>query len=298
MKSLSIWFDYAMRQKKADPGAVLVRYAAIAAAVRGADLAPDDMVGDLTVRQLRGRFGSSRTKKGLVLVDGTWLSPSRVLLGRPIFGNRRAFAPNLRSLERLWRLLKISPPALQDCIEVLTELVSESVEANENVIVNTYLYLDERLKGAKPKETQLLSRLPLWTTDGWRVERPIYALEDSVLARSLAGQAPVWLPPVQLRAIPNLLEACGVTILPTAAFEADCTQGAFAIGEAHRDQWAAAVALLRDWLTRHDPRLAVGIDVWPKLAAARLAIDPDLRLSLKLPGQRRISAKSISSFVM
>lgn len=281
---------------QADASAVLVRYAAIAAAVPGTDLAPEDSVGDLTVRQLRGRFGSSKASGGLIFVTEEWLAPSNVLLGRPIFGGRRAFAPGPRSLDPLWRLLKISPPTLHDCVEVLGELTFESAEANENIIVNTYLYLDELLKDAKPKEKQLFRKLPLWTTEGWCTERPIFAVEDAELARSLAGQVSVWVAPLQLKAIPNFVEATGVILLSSAEFTASCSPESFVIGEAYRDQWVAAVELLRDWLTRHDPQLAASIDLWTQLATSRIALDPDFRLTLKRPRRRPITAKASAHF--
>ena len=68
-----------------------LRYAAIGAACKRRDLMPDDMVGDMTVRRLRARFGAHPTKPGLIFAAGRWLAPARVRLGAPIFGHRRAF---------------------------------------------------------------------------------------------------------------------------------------------------------------------------------------------------------------
>ncbi len=276
-----------------EPEAALVRYAAIAAAVRRADLAPDEMVGDVTVRQLRGRFGSSRSKRGLVLVNGSWLSPSRVMLGRPIFADRRSFAPGPRSLDRLWRLLKIAPPTLPDCIEVLKEVSTTSIEVNENVVVNTYVYLNDLLKEAKAKEKQLLARLPLWTGSGWHTKRPVYAVDDSALASSLSVHVSVWLAPLPPRTIPHLVEAVGVTRLPTDAFTASSSSEAYDIGEAYREHWSSAVDLLRDWLTRHDPSVAASNDQWTELSTARLSIDPELTVKVRLDGGKgAIAARS------
>ena len=113
---------------------VLVRYAALSAAVVNVDPSPDSKIGDLTVRQLRSRFGADKRMAGLILVDETWLPPKKVLRGRPIFGKRRAFVPDRSHSDRLWRVLGVSTPGIGDCLEVLGEVARGTPSAQDEQV--------------------------------------------------------------------------------------------------------------------------------------------------------------------
>ncbi|MEU8918612.1 hypothetical protein [Streptomyces nigrescens] len=43
-----------------------------------------------------------------------------------------------------------------------------------------------------------LGRLPLWTSQGWRSKRPVYAVEDPVVAEALGRERAVWCPGAEL----------------------------------------------------------------------------------------------------
>ena len=65
--------------KPPDPAALAMRYFALNAAVTRVDAGQDEIVGDLTVRQLRSRFGADPRKPGLVFTDQGWAATTRSL---------------------------------------------------------------------------------------------------------------------------------------------------------------------------------------------------------------------------
>ena len=91
-----------------------------AAALDG-PITPDRRIDDLTVGQVRARFGIAAEKPGLILAGGRWLPPNGVFRGPPIFGKRRPFVPDRTRSDRLWEVLNIQVPSIGDCIEVLAE---------------------------------------------------------------------------------------------------------------------------------------------------------------------------------
>jgi hypothetical protein len=275
-----------LREKKKPPDeqALALRYAAIAAACKGRDPMPDDMVGDVNVRRLRARFGTQRTKPGLIFAGARWLPPSRVFLGAPIFGNRRPFVSERSAAEKLWRTLRVERPTVSDCIDVLEEIArAEFQQADEQALVNTYLYLEEQLGGASKRERVRLQALPVWTGSTWQKKRPVYSVGDPELARALSSKLPVWQLPVAASAVPGLLEAAGIELLTETAFTAHVHETGFATGATLERHFGRAAELLHDWLTRHDPRLVAALAMeWVELASPRIAVDPALQLELRL----------------
>jgi hypothetical protein len=139
-----------------DAAEVAVRYAALAAAVANVDAALDSRIGELTVRQLRARFGADRRRPGLILVGGRWLKPARALRGKPILGRRRAFVPERSHADRLWRVLGVRTPTLSDCIAVLKEIAHTARaalrDADEQILLDTYVSTSTRTS-ARPHAT-------------------------------------------------------------------------------------------------------------------------------------------------
>jgi hypothetical protein len=264
--------------------ALALRYAAIGAACKRRDLMPDDLVGDLPVRKLRARFGMRRNKPGLIHAGGRWLPPSRVFLGAPIFAGRRAFVSERSAAEKLWRVLRITAPNISDSIEVLEELArGEPGETEEQVLVNTYLHLERLLDGSSSRERASLRTLPLWTGSSWQAHRPVYAVPDPELAQALAAQLAVWHLPVAASLVPALIEAVEATLLGDDSFDPVVHETAFAAGATLNRHFARATELFRDWLTRHDTRLAGSLSLqWAALANPRIAIDPNLQLELRI----------------
>lgn len=268
-----------------DERVLALRYAAIGSACKKRELLPEDLVGDLTVRRLRARFGVRPQGRGLVYASGQWLPPARVRLGAPIFGARGAFVSERSGAERLWRALRIEHPTVGDCLDVLDEIVRAGApdEADEQVLVNTLVYLEARLHTATRRERERLSALALWTGSTWMQARPVYVTADPKLGEALAGQLPIWQLPVALGSVQGLAAAAGVTVLTADLFAPVVHESAFAAGATLERQFKASVEVLRDWLTRHDNKLVAQlVPTWEALADAHIAVDPHLQLELRL----------------
>jgi hypothetical protein len=279
-----------------DHAAVAVRYVAIARAVTTVDAGPDSMVGNLTVRQLRARFGNDRRKPGLILVDGEWLPPMKVMRGRPIFGSRRAFVPEGKSADRLWRVLGIRPPTVSDCVSVLNELAASGAptQDDEQVLADTYVYLSDRVTQASRSEQRAIAGLPLWSGERWLTQRPIFAVDDPVVAHALSKKLPVWEAPVSRRALGQLLAALGVTVLDDGDFTPVLTERDLVAGQFASETFAAAVDHLGNWLASRDPRLHRALEpAWDGLADADIALGAGFELELRLDGKRlRVPARA------
>jgi hypothetical protein len=273
-----------------DHADVAIRYAALAAAVTNVDVTLESMVGDLTVRQLRARFGNDRRRPGLILVDGKWLPPAKVMRGRPIFGRRRAFVPDASRADRLWRVLGIPPPTVSDCVSVLTEIGSGPPSRDdEQVLADTYVYLSERVAEASRRERRAIAALPLWSGERWLTQRPIYAVDEVEVARSLGKKLAVWQPPLSRRALGPLVEVLGVTVFDDGDFTPILTEADWATGQSVGETFAAAVDHLGNWLGSHDPALYRALEPgWDELADADIAVGSGLQLELRIAGKRPI----------
>jgi hypothetical protein len=275
-----------------DERMLTLRYAALAAACQKREPSPDDMVGDLPMRKLRARFGTQRSKPGLIYANGRWLPPSAVFLGAPIFGGRRPFVSERSAAERLWRALRIVPPSVGDCIDVLTEIARGTPdEQDEQILVNVYLYLEAHVAEASSRELARLRNLPLWTGAAWQTDRPVYVIADEDVAEALSSRVPVWRLAVAPTAVPRLIAAADASFLTEGDFDAVVHEQAFVAGATLERRFGAAVELLRDWLTRHDPKLFEACSTpWEELARARIALDPRLQIELRLNRRAPVSA--------
>lgn len=274
-----------LRQDGRDANAERIKllYAAISEACKRREPQPSDRVGDLTVRELRSRFGTGRAKQGLVYSAGRWLPPSSVFLGAPVFGSRRAFVSE-KPATALWRTLRVSPPSLGDCIDVLSELTSEPAEvALQDILVNTYQYMEPLLDQATAKQVARLAELPLWTGTEWVTRRPVYLVYESGIGQALSASLPVWDIPISTKAVPGLIQAVGVTILDEACFDPQFHSQALLDGEPYLNRFQTAIRLLEDWLARTDRKLSEARSIsWQELRSARLAIEPNLKLECRI----------------
>ncbi len=259
-------------------------YAGLANACKKGESCPDDLVGDLTVRMLRARFGLNKEKPGLIYANRQWLAPAAVYLGGPIFGDRRAFISEKSAADRLWRTLRLARPSVSDCIDVLAEVAQSTPDRrDEQTLVNTYRYLDTKLQNARARDHQRLRNLPLWTGIKWSTTRPVYVKDDIEIAKALSTHIDVWQLPLAADLVPNLIAATGATVLDQASFTPIVHQQAFVEGATLERQFIASVELLRDWLARHDRDLSEAHSLpWEDLATPRIAIDPNLELELRI----------------
>lgn len=269
-----------LRDSPADPASVAtdaaLAYLGLADRIAGRAHIP----GDLSIGELRQAFASGA---GLVRTNLGWRPPSRVLAGAPVFGDRRAFAPSVPGAERLWTTLKIRPPSVDDCVAVLNDLARSRSSlgiADQTTALETLRLLAELVDDAtvSPGMRRRLSKLPLWTTLGWQTTRPVYAIDDPILADGLAAEVPVWLPGGELTQFRALLgrlhlteiDAESTSIVDTSAADLD---------EEATELLRAAIPILHEDLARNDPTTEGALDVgWDRLSTFEVRISSDLRV--------------------
>ncbi|WP_460683305.1 sacsin N-terminal ATP-binding-like domain-containing protein [Modestobacter lapidis] len=244
---------------------------------------------DVATTALRRTFAAGA---GLVLTDQGWRTPAQVFSGPPVFGSFRSFAPFDASLERLWKELEVRRPAVEDCAAVLREIGGRVRRpGDETVELETLRLLDGLLEGASAPTG--LRRLPVATSGGRSGKRPVYALEDPMLAEALAEHAAVWVPGGDVRQFSHLFEALNITRVTAKAFSV--ADGDAASEDATASAVArAALSLLLDELARDDPALAASAtDAATTVADLRVVRHEDLRLRVRLPaGEVVLGARS------
>jgi hypothetical protein len=248
-------------------------------------------VDDMTVAEFKRSFTSENGRRGLLLIDGTWYAPGRVLRGPQIFGGYRPFVLNSPSLEPLWRLLAIPEPTARDCQVVLHEIAKRPFNrADQATILETFRALAAHLGSLSPQQRARLKRLPLLVKERWVTTRPVYAIEDEYLASRVAEKIPVWRSGFTSYSEPgDLLDALGVTLIAPDDFELRSSDSSAALASDDiRKQFSLAVSHLQDELARGDESLYHAISVpWTVLSIAQLVVDEDLQLSIRF-GRRFI----------
>ncbi|WP_424877657.1 sacsin N-terminal ATP-binding-like domain-containing protein [Streptomyces sp. SLBN-8D4] len=269
-----------------DVPAALILYQALAerAFVRGT-AAPEEMSLGSVLRA----FGEG---SGLVLTDSGWCRPSQCLRGAPLFGPLRVFAPTFPGSEEFWQRLGVRLPNVDDAAAVIKELAQrdrkqgrdEPDGTTQSIVLETMKML------AAPGRThpgaltaKRLGRLPLWTSQGWRSKRPVYAVEDPVVAEALGREHAVWCPGAELERFRPLIGALRVSELAAehvTVYSPDPAQ-------ADPDATAlvrSAVTHLREDLQRNAASVAQSLDCsWDQLAGLTVCIAPHLACSLDLP---------------
>lgn len=232
-------------------------------------------IGDLAVRAASSMFNRG---PGLVITNLGWRRPSVVLLGPPIFGDLRPFVPSVDGTERLWQLLGIRGPGFPAARAVMLELSRKrTIPSAERQLIMletlrlmaTHISLSEA-SGAK------LSRLALWTSQGWLSSRPVYAVMDPQVAHALANLVPVWQPGGDPAQFEPLLEPLGVTCLEPSAASVVDSAGA-TTDEAATRLFNQAVRLLQEDLSLNDPTVeSCALVPWDELASYKVAVLPEL----------------------
>jgi hypothetical protein len=242
-------------------------------------------VGELTVAQLRGRFGISRRHAGLLFWKNEWWPPAAVYRGEPIFGERRPFVPHQPQLEPLWQVLSLREPRPEVCLDVLREIAMEPLQPQERgVLLQTYRYLS-RYSETGTKWRAALGSMPLWTAQGWTTSRPVYAIEDRALREALAEHLSMWIPPGGLDTFADFPRWAGVVLLDRGDFALrGLTPEARQAGSQAAATYTTAVQHLHDMLLAEDPSLhAAFTGVWQELAAAPVALTADLAVEVTMP---------------
>ncbi len=236
--------------------------------------------GDLGARDLRTAFGAGA---GLVFTQLGWHPPTNVLSGDPVFGDRRAFVPQIRATERLWTALQIRQPSLDDCLKVIGELArtrAEPVGRDLVVLLDTLRVLVQRVSSADTSShpNRRLAKVPLWTTQGWTTDRPVYAVDDPLLATGLGLQVPVWMPGGELGQFEPLLAPLRIHRLDThnaTVVDADSA----VIDDEATETLRLAVPLLHEDLARNDPATDGSLRIpWSNLESFEVRVDPNLSI--------------------
>ena len=255
-------------------------------------IAPKATVDDIGVAQLRGRFGINPRARGLIFIGGVWRSPTAVLRGRAIFGDRRSFVP-AGPYENLWNALGIREPNVADCVAVLEEIARDGdAVSEEGVLTDTFRHLNALLESATSKERAKLASVPLWSGSEWATRRPIYHISDETAAESLSATHGVWRPPCPLDEMVPLVDALGVTVIPPencapTGVESRSPYDSPSLTE----EYSSGIEALKDYLARNDPEAYRGIDVdWAALRNAEVVVAPDLGLEITLPEGGRVEA--------
>lgn len=268
-------------------------YHLLALACPGSD-ARGRPIDDMTVNQLRASFAGGRGTAGLLLVNGKWCAPNEVFSGPNIFGKYGRFVPSQPpQLTSLWRVLELQEPGARDCVDVLRRLANTPLGTEETgILLETLRHLAKHLDDLSPAARAHLRRLPLWNGERWLSTRPLYTVEDSALADSLACRLNLWRPGfTSFAGLEALIEILGVTLLRPEDFIPGALESKGAIeGEEVRRQFALAVEHLRDELLRSDRDLYDSLDCsWKEFGASQIIISPDLELAVTPPDHRRVS---------
>ena len=257
------------------------REAAIIYKALAHDLLETTSRSDLNITQLRSAFGQG---KGLLLTNLGWLPPRSVLGGPRIFRDYMAFAPQVEGVEPLWGALNLRKPSLDNCLKVIQKIARKRdapSSEDETVILETLRALASHYRNGNTVRPSRLSGLALWTSTGWRRDRPVYATDDPALAAGLGNMLPIWKPGGELEQFQPLLGALRVEEIRASDAEVVDSELATLDPDA-TELFQRGVSLLREDLARNDPGLAAAIQVpWDIVGTYDVRVHPSLSLRVR-----------------
>jgi hypothetical protein len=255
------------------------------------DISAESRIDDMTVSEIRKKFGTARNHPGLILAGGQWLPPVALFRGAPIFRNRRSFVPERGRADRLWEVLNVRSPTIRDCIEVHEEITAvERNSSDDAMLIDIYRHLASLLSNANTAERKQIARIALWDGNRWTRHRPIFAIDDPALTDELSSRLATWQCPASLASIDGLPVAMRVTVLERGSFiPTGIDPRAQAEGRSITPTFAAAVRHLKDRLVRTDPDLYDAISIaWTALENAQIALVPNLTLDVQINGHPNV----------
>ena len=262
----------------------ITRDAAIVYSALAESLGDPASRSDLSKRDLRRAFAEG---DGLIATKLGWHPPGRVLAGPAVFGRHMPFVPQVPGTDALWEALSLAEPSLADCIKVLRKIARGRRALNiddERVKLETLRLLVERYRASgRPEDLRKLGRLPLWTTQGWKKDRPVFATDDETLVEVLGNNLPLWKPGGELEQFRLLLGPLRVEVIEFVNAEIVEAAASFEDREA-TCVFRAAVQQLQEDLVRNDPSAAQGLrGRWVDLSEFAVWSHPRLTLSVHLP---------------
>ncbi len=262
----------------ADHAAPLYRALAAQVPGRGVHRRP----GQLSSGALRSEFGKD---EGLIATNVGWRRPSVVRIGRAVFGLMQPFVPAVEGADPLWKALEIRLPDAADAKGILRKLAKRSTLTNEQLLV--MLESLRILAGAPADQRGKLVRSPVWVGDRWMSTRPVFAIENPLIADGLSRQIPIWAPGGALAQLDALIEPYGLT-------RVDASQ-ARVKGAEHAEydpkltsMFSSAVSNLRKDLALSDSYSEASIRVsWDALSQFNVCVLRDLTVTLEdlIPGK-------------
>ena len=257
---------------------ILRQEAAIVYQALAQDLAAATFRSDLSSAQLRDEF---QRGQGLLLTNLGWLPPRGVFAGPRIFRDYGAFAPQVEGAVPLWEALNLREPSPDDCLKVIQKIALKRRRPDgedETILLETLRALAGHYQKGNSVQPRRLLRLALWTSKGWKRDRPVYATDDPILAKGLRNQLPLWEPGGELEQFQPLIDSLRVEIIRTADAEVIDPDVAHTDQES-TERFQKALALLEEDLARNDAQLAAGIQVlWETARGFDIRVHPSLSL--------------------
>lgn len=250
-------------------------YQALAAEVHGSAV---QRVGNMQTSVLRAHFDRG---DGLIITNHGWRRTALARSGAPVFGDLTAFVPAIRGADPLWTALGVRRPTADDAKAVIKKLAgARSMSTDERQIMLEALRI---LAATPPDRLGQLRRQPVHVGNGWTSKRPVYAVENPLLAEALKARVPVWQPGGPLTHLRALVEPLALATIDgehahvvhesAATYDADLTE-----------TFGRAVRNLQTDLTVSAPDTAETISItWEELAEFQVAVLPGLRVQVALP---------------
>jgi hypothetical protein len=243
----------------------------------------DEAVDDLTIRQLRAAFGIARDRPGLIFADGRWWARTASVLGAADFGRFRTSVSDRPPVNRLWRVLGITKPTLDDCVSALEDMSSVPLSDDDAGTYIAVLRLAADLV-SQGEESRRLLTAPLWCGSTWVTDRPIIAVRDPAIATALRDHRTVWDPRCDLDTLGPLPSALGADQITPAELTLKAPeQSAERQGELYASKFRRAALLYRETCATDAHEIYTAMhDQWDELADATLVISPDLTVETRL----------------
>ena len=262
----------------------ITRDAAIVYRALAESLGDQVLRSDLRKGDLRRAFEEGG---GLIATKLGWQPPGKVFVGSAIFGSYMPFVPQVPGTDALWKALRLAEPSLADCVRVLRRIARGRrplSSGDERVKLETLRLLVERYHASgRMGEHRNLSKLPLWTTQGWKRDRPVFATDDEMLVEVLGNSLPLWKPGGDLEQFRLLLGPLRVEVIESV--DAEIVEADASVEERQATcVFRAAVKHLQEDLARNDPSAAQGVRVrWDELSDFAVWSHPWLTISVLLP---------------
>ncbi|WP_122467702.1 protein NO VEIN domain-containing protein [Pseudomonas viridiflava] len=243
----------------------------------------DTSVGDLTVASLRGKFGISRSRRGLIApcmttrATGDWLSPTAVFMGKDIFHSRQSFVLNDRKLTPLWLALNVGIPDLAACVRELETIAKDPYYPElDSSLIDIYRHMDQLLEKPTASDRRLLSNLPLLSNGSWSRKRPMHYCD---FAKLPPGKINLWNAPCATDQISHLLVVLGLERLEISDRPRSRPS---AIDDHLQLRVKEAIKILKTDLAREDEQSYRALSPWDRLDELTLSVHPEGELVIEV----------------